>query len=44
MPRELPNKNKCMIDSCKIYNTCNKKQIKGKGVKCINYVSPFGKD
>lgn len=34
-------KDLCQIDSCKYFTTCNKIQIKGKEVKCINYESIF---
>ena len=33
--------NYCQITNCKKYNTCDKIQIKGDKVKCINYESIF---
>ena len=31
----------CKIDSCKKFNTCDKVQVRGKNVKCMNYERPF---
>ena len=27
----------CKISSCKYFDSCDKKQVKGDGVKCIKY-------
>ena len=33
--------NNCQIKNCKLFDDCNKKQVKGNKVKCINYKSRF---
>ena len=39
--RSILNDERCKIDSCKIFHTCDRKQVAGKNVKCINYEKPF---
>ncbi len=31
----------CLIDQCKHFDNCDRIQINGENVKCINYESPF---